>query len=223
MFPRRPLRTAHKAALTLTRTKTPMAFISTAQSLSPKVSGFEFLPEIPRIPLGKTMHIDHNDIETYFRPLIQCHWYVGRVKAAARDVEILTLDKLFRFKNFEATVKFFNELADMSLNENHHAHCACDYARIYVSIYTHSGYCNTQTESGQWISELIPGLTLRDVRFAIRAERLHQRYLADGLANTLVPSENERLRDWSLEQLKLRYPPSQKPGTMYGTEPHKQE
>ncbi|KIM69673.1 hypothetical protein SCLCIDRAFT_719494 [Scleroderma citrinum Foug A] len=182
-------------------------------------SGFHFLPEVPRLPLGKTMHINHNDIETYFRPLIQCHWHVGRVRGAARDVEILTIDKLFRFKNFEVTVKFFNELADISLNENHHGHYACDYARIYVSVHTHAGYCNTKTESGQWISELIPGLTLRDVRFAIRAERLHQKYLADGLAVTLVPFENERLQDWSIERLKLRYPPSQKTGVKHGTDP----
>lgn len=178
-------------------------------------SSYEFLPEVPRIPLGKTMHINHSDIDTYFRPLIQCHWHVGRVRAAARDVEILTLDKLFRFKNFETTLKFFNELAEISLNENHHAHYACDYARIYVSIYTRAAYCNTPAESGQWISELIPGLTLRDVRFAIRAERLHQRYLADDLAITLIPFENERLQDWSIERLKLRYPPRQS-GVMYG-------
>lgn len=101
----------------------------------------------------------------------------------------------------------------------HHGHYACDYARIYVSVHTHAGYCNTKTESGQWISELIPGLTLRDIRFAIRAERLHQKYLADGLAVTLVPFENERLQDWSIERLKLRYPPSQKTGVKHGTEP----
>lgn len=182
---------------------------------APVQSSFQFLPEVPRIPLGKTVHINHSDIDTYFHPLIQCHWHVGRVRAATRDVEILTFDKLFRFKNFETTLKFFNELAEISLNENHHAHYACDYARIYVSIYTHAAYCNTQAESGQWISELIPGLTLRDVRFAIRAERLHQKYLAEGLAITPVPFENERLQDWSIERLKLRYPPRQ-PGVVYG-------
>ncbi|KAI6040213.1 hypothetical protein EDC04DRAFT_2677974 [Pisolithus marmoratus] len=161
------------------------------------------------------MHIQHGDIDTYFRPLIQCHWQVGRVRATDCDVEILTLDKLFRFKNFKTTLKFFNELAEISLNENHHAHYVCDYARIYVSVYTHAAYCNSQAESGQWISELIPGLTLRDVRFAIRAERLHQRYLADSLATTPVPFEHERLQDWSIERLKLRHPPCQS-GVMHG-------
>ncbi|KAI6134647.1 hypothetical protein EV401DRAFT_1903886 [Pisolithus croceorrhizus] len=177
-------------------------------------SSFQFLPEVPRIPPGKTMHINHSDIDTYFHPLIRCHWHVGRVRAVARDVETLTLDKLFRFKNFETMLKFFNELAEISLNENHHAHYACDYARIYVSVYTHAAYGNTQGESGQWISELIPGLTLRDVRFAIKAERLHQKYLANGLAITLAPFENERLQDWSIERLKLRYP--RQPGVMQG-------
>lgn len=52
----------------------------------------------------------------------------------------------------------------------------------------------------------VPGLTSRDIRFAVNVERLHNTFLADERAITKVPVDSTSLQAWSMELLRRRYP-----------------
>jgi len=167
------------------------------------------LPEVVRIPGKKrTFHLNHEDLETLVRPLLSCHWHVARVGNVVDDLQAFSLNKLFRFKDFRSAVEFFDTLADIQEEENHHARVTVDYANVYVSAHTHVAYQRSSDTDTDAKPIKVPGLTARDVRFAVKVERLHERFLGDGRAVTKVPVDSASLQAWSMEQLRQRYPAS---------------
>lgn len=77
------------------------------------------LPDVARIPTKKrTFHLNHGDLETHVRPLLSCHWHLGRVGEVVDDLQVLSLNKLFSFKDFRSAVEFFDALADIQDEEN---------------------------------------------------------------------------------------------------------
>lgn len=182
------------------------------------------LPEVARMPTKKrTFHLNHGDLESHVWPLLSCHWHVGRVGDGADGLEVFSLNKLFSFNNFRSAVEFFDALADIQneevvssvrpdryvshalTNDQHHARVTVDYANVYVSTHTHVAYQHASDPDADAKPIKVPGLTSRDIRFAIRVERLHNTFLSDERAITKVPVEFATLQAWSMEQLRRRY------------------
>ncbi|KAF9227162.1 hypothetical protein BS17DRAFT_450069 [Gyrodon lividus] len=166
------------------------------------------LPEIPSIPNKRTLHINHEDLETRIRPLLSCHWHVGHVGRGVHDLEVLSINKLFSFKNFRSAVDFFNALADIQDEEDHHARVNADYSNVYICIHTHVALQHISSTTGESRPIKVPGLTNRDIRFAVKVEKLHQKFLEDQRAITKVPAGSACLQEWSMEHLRQRYPAS---------------
>ncbi|KAH0828035.1 hypothetical protein J3R83DRAFT_3684 [Lanmaoa asiatica] len=168
------------------------------------------LPEVPRIPSRKrTFHINDEDLETLVRPLLSYHWHVGRVGDVVDDLQALSLNKLFNFKNFRSAVEFFDALASIQDEEEHHARVTVDYSNVYISTHTHVAYQQRTSDADVDAKPIkVPGLTTRDIRFAVKVERLHERFLGDERAVTKVPVDSASLQAWSMEQLRRRYPTS---------------
>ncbi|KAF9241850.1 hypothetical protein BU15DRAFT_10342, partial [Melanogaster broomeanus] len=163
------------------------------------------LPEIPPVLNRRTMHINHQDLETHIRPLLSCHWHVGRVGGGVHGLEVLSINKLFSFKNFRSAVEFFDALADIQDEEDHHGRINVEYSKVYISVHTHVAFnpISSVTDDSKPIK--VPGLTNRDIRFAVRVEKLHQQFLEDQRAVTKVPAESTRLQEWAMECLRQRY------------------
>ena len=49
-----------------------------------------------------------------------------------------SIRKEFRFKNFKEVITFFNKIAQMSEEENHHPELQVDYSRVRVELSTHA-------------------------------------------------------------------------------------
>ena len=96
-------------------------------------------------------------------------------------------------------------------NHQHHARVTVDYANVHISAHTHVAYQRTSGADPDAKPIKVPGLTSRDIRFAIKVERLHERFLGDERAVTKVPVDSASLQAWSMEQLRRRYPDT---GTM---------
>lgn len=141
------------------------------------------------------------------------------------DPQVFTLNKLFNFKNFRSAVDFFDALADIQNEEDvssirhdghvlldewhqHHARVTVDYSNVYISTHTHVAYQRTSDTDMESKPVRVPGLTARDIRFAIKVEKLHEQFLDDGRAVTKVPVDSASLQTWSMEQLRRRYPVS---------------
>lgn len=183
------------------------------------------LPEVPRIPTKKrTFHLNHEDLETHVRPLLSCHWHVSQVGDGVNDLKVFSLNKLFTFKNFRSAVEFFDALAGIQDEEDvsgmelgeyalgtltihqHHARVTVDFSNVYVSTHTHVAYQRTSDADVDTKPIRVPGLTSRDIRFAVKVEGLHNTFLGDERAITKVPVDSASLQAWSVEQLRRRYP-----------------
>ncbi|KAG9316801.1 hypothetical protein JVU11DRAFT_2866 [Chiua virens] len=192
-----------QGAITLDEVITRSKNSSDVQTVAPDSN----LPEVPHIPSRKrTYHLDHEDLETHVRPLLSCHWHVGRVGVVVGDLQVFSLNKLFSFKTFRSAIEFFDALADIQDDEDHHARVTVDYANVYISTHTHVAYQRTLDADADAKPKRVPGLTLRDVRLAVEVEKLHQKFLGDRRAVTKVPADSASLETWSMEQLRRRYP-----------------
>jgi len=165
------------------------------------------LPEVPRIPSKKrTFHLNHDDLQTLVQPLLSCHWHVGRVRDGPNGLEVFSLNKLFSFKDFTSAVEFFDLLTGIQNEENHHTRVTVDYTNVYVSTHTHCAYQNAFDAGVDAKPIKVPGLTSRDIRIAVKVERVHDAFLRDERAVTKVPVDSASLQAWSMEQLRRRYP-----------------
>jgi len=82
-----------------------------------------------------------------------------------------------KFKSFADAIAVVNELADVMKTERHHAKLTILNTAVSLTTNTHSAYVfrsnNTDPKDTQ---NHLPGVTHRDVRFAIFAERIWQEY-----------------------------------------------
>ncbi|KAH7888920.1 hypothetical protein F5I97DRAFT_1925469 [Phlebopus sp. FC_14] len=165
------------------------------------------LPQLPRRPVTPVTHITHKDLDIYLKPLLSNNWHVA-VRKDAFDREILSMNKLFTIKDPESNTAFLDSLAQISKQENHHALITTDSASdIYVAVHTHQARVqHPDPVTGQLSTTKLPGLTLRDVRWAIQVENLHKEFLADGRAITTVPRRAAWMRQQSMQRLQREYP-----------------
>ncbi|KAG1751436.1 uncharacterized protein EDB91DRAFT_1243701 [Suillus paluster] len=175
------------------------------------------LPEIPPFPAKPTLHISPDDVTTYIQPLISRQWKVNRVKGVGED-EVLSLNRRYEFKGFNDVMDFVQGVADISREEKarikHHARIVIEYSTVLIFTHTHSAYTFHRLENGKHEFKKVPGLTRRDIRFAIKTEELHETFKARGRALQFVPAALVQLQRWSMDSLLRRYGKTQKVETM---------
>lgn len=67
----------------------------------------------------------------------------------------------FTFKDFKTSIRFINEIADISEKMNHHPDIKISYNKVELQIYTHSKNA---------ITEL-------DIKFSLLVDDLHKKYI----------------------------------------------
>ncbi|OAX41132.1 hypothetical protein K503DRAFT_535471 [Rhizopogon vinicolor AM-OR11-026] len=179
---------------------------STSQSpkRSPRLE-LQDLPDLPPFPGKPTLHISPEDITTYLQPLISRQWSVGRVKKGLDERDVLSLNRHFDFKGFNDVMDFVHGVADISREEKHHARILIEYSTVVIFTHTHSAYTFHRLPDGKYESKKVPGLSRRDIRFAIKIEELHERFKAQGRALESVPTAHGGLQHRSMKLLLQRY------------------
>ncbi|OJA20519.1 hypothetical protein AZE42_01599 [Rhizopogon vesiculosus] len=171
-------------------------------SQSPKRSPrleLQDLPDLPPFPGKPTLHISPEDITTYLQPLISRQWSVGRVRNGLDEREVLSLNRHFDFKGFNDVMDFVHAVADISREEKarikrpHVFSKRIDFT-VAIFTHTHSAYTFRRLPDGKYESKKVPGLSRRDIRFAIKIEELHERFKAQGHALESVPTAHGEIR-----------------------------
>lgn len=70
--------------------------------------------------------------------------------------DMASIHKSWRFKSFEATVGFFNQVAQLAENHNHHPEFLTCYTNMHVKLWTHDsgGLTSKDFELAQAIDQL---------------------------------------------------------------------
>ncbi|KAG2154356.1 uncharacterized protein EDB93DRAFT_154819 [Suillus bovinus] len=163
------------------------------------------LPEIPPFPTIPTLHISLGDVTTYIQPLVSHQWTIGHVSTGVGENEILSLEKRYKFKGFDDVMDFVQGVADISRTENHHARIVIEYSTVDISTHTHSAYAFHRVGEGKPESKKVPGLTRRDVRFAIKIDELHETFKEQGRTVQFVPAGLAELQHQSMKSVIRRY------------------
>lgn len=165
------------------------------------------LPEIPPFPTRPTLHISLEDITTYIQPLVSRQWTVGHICTGVGENEILSLERRYKFKGFNDVMDFVQGVADISRAEKHHARIVIEYSTVDIFSYTHSAYTFDRIGEGEGEGEpkKVPGLTHRDVRFAIKIEELHETFKERGRTVRSVPADLIQLQHRSMKSVLRRY------------------
>lgn len=163
------------------------------------------LPEIPPFPTRPTLHISLEDVTTYIQPLVSRQWKVGHISTGVGEDEILSLDRHYKFKGFNDVMDFVQGVADISRAEKHHARIAFEYNTVDISSHTHSAYTFHRVGNGKPESQKVPGLTRRDIRFAIKIEELHETFEERGRTMEFVSAALAQLQRRSMKSVLRRY------------------
>ncbi|KAG2043358.1 hypothetical protein BDR03DRAFT_941185 [Suillus americanus] len=163
------------------------------------------LPEIPPFPTRPTLHISFGDVTTYIQPLVSHQWKVGHVSTGVGEDEILSLDRRYKFKDFNDVMDFVQGVADISRAEKHHARIVLEYNTVDISSHTHSAYTFHRIGNEKPESKKVPGLTRRDIRFAIKIEELHETFKERGRTMEFVSAALAELQRRSMKSVLRRY------------------
>ncbi|KAG2055358.1 hypothetical protein BDR06DRAFT_954129 [Suillus hirtellus] len=163
------------------------------------------LPEIPPFPTRPTLHISLEDITTYIQPLVSRQWTVGHICTGVGENEILSLERHYKFKGFNDVMNFVQGVADISREEKHHARIVIEYSTVDIFSHTHSAYAFDRIGEGELEPKKVPGLTRRDVRFAIKIEELHETFKERGRTVQSVPADLTQLQHRSMKSVLRRY------------------
>ncbi|KAF9501694.1 hypothetical protein BDN71DRAFT_1500725 [Pleurotus eryngii] len=125
-----------------------------------------------RVSGWPTPWITAEDFERYMGVLNGNGWGIRFSSAHSKPSKshpsrvVPELLKTYHFGSDECVVKFVEDLKELMSEENHH--CILRVANTQVTIYTH-----THSARPALGSKNAPGITLRDVRFAILVDSLH--------------------------------------------------
>ncbi|KAF4598066.1 hypothetical protein EYR38_006460 [Pleurotus pulmonarius] len=119
-----------------------------------------------------TPWITAEDIERYMCVLNENGWDIRFSAAHSKPTKshpsrvVPELFKTYHFANVEFAAKFAEDVKELMTEENHH--CVLHVADTQLTIYTH-----THSARPALGSKNAPGITLRDVRFAMLVDLLH--------------------------------------------------
>ncbi|KAG2135479.1 hypothetical protein DEU56DRAFT_737719, partial [Suillus clintonianus] len=154
------------------------------------------LPEIPPLPARPTFHISPKDITTYIQPLVSRRWKIGLIYRGRDEDEMLTLNRRYEFKGFRGVMDFV---------QGHHGRIVLQYNTVDIISHTHSAFTLHHVENGDSKLEKVPGLTRRDIRFAIKIEELYETFKEQGRTPESVPAALGVLQHQSMYSVLRRY------------------
>ncbi|KAH8107725.1 hypothetical protein BXZ70DRAFT_912325 [Cristinia sonorae] len=182
MFPRRNgfkfARGPAAAAAVLSRSKS--GGVLDVYASGDSIKTVRDLPPLPKAPKYPCPHLTDEEVVQYLEPLYNLSWYLG-VRAMKWNGQIripLVLAKKMDFLTFDDALKFTNELSEIVKTEKHHPQInIAPSGRLSLELDTHTatipGVCPPNKDDPLHI---YPGVTLRDVRLAILAEQLWDKY-----------------------------------------------
>jgi len=100
---------------------------------------------------------------------------------------------------------FVNGIAEISREEKHHARILLEYRNVVIFTHTHSAYAFHRLPNGRYESRKVPGLTRRDIRFAMKIEELHEKFKTQGRVLESASPELGMLQRMSMTTLQRRY------------------
>lgn len=135
---------------------------------------------IPSPPEALNHFLTEEDIDHYVKPMITRKWAVLQNNGQLNTKkDTLFFAKEFKFTGYDATMSFINDIASIVREENHHPEVAFDYVTVKVQTQTHR--IANSAFSVRCADGKIPGITRKDLRLAIRIEKLFTEvYLSDG-------------------------------------------
>lgn len=164
------------------------------------------LPKIPPLPTKPTPHITSEDVTTYIQPLVSRQWKVGHICPGVGENKILELNRRYQFKGFDDAMDFVRGVAVISRAEKHHARTVIEYDTVTIFLHTHTAYIFYRIGEGEPVPKKVPGLTRRDIRFAIQVEELHETFKEKGrMKNLAVSTGLIHLQYWSMRSVLRRY------------------
>ncbi|GJE92739.1 hypothetical protein PsYK624_088950 [Phanerochaete sordida] len=140
-----------------------------ASSLSP-------LPDLPPKPPYPSLYLRKEHYEPYLKPLYERMWRVITRYKERPEQHFMKRDLYFGkhmvFREARWAEEFVEELNVLMNKAVHHGHVERVQNNVFYATNTHSALRNPRSESEK------PGITLHDVRVAIRAEKLWEKYHA---------------------------------------------
>lgn len=80
-----------------------------------------------------------------------------------------------------------------------------EYSTVDISLHTHSACTFHRVGEGKPESNKVPGLTRRDIRFALKVEELHETFKEQGRMTQFVPADLPRVQRRSMKSVLRRY------------------
>jgi pterin-4a-carbinolamine dehydratase len=134
-------------------------------------------PPIPSLPEQSseypTPHITDEDLKTYVEPLYSLYWgIILPAKYNSGSSTVAQLGRVFKFNDFATAVDFIQDVAAIARSENHHPTLKVEGGRVSFATLTHYGRAPLTSAANLMGRNIVPSLTIRDIRLAILAETL---------------------------------------------------
>ncbi|KAI0775279.1 hypothetical protein BD413DRAFT_534697 [Trametes elegans] len=139
-----------------------------------KVARSYGLPPLPPAPPYPCPVLTEEEIQHFVQPLLNRSWSKKALPAAESTEGRIpsVLEKVFSFEHRAALDAFLQDVQDVTEAENHHADLDVkpEGPAVIVSVHTHTALWPPQYEGEKRRARVKPGLSLRDVRFAMLLE-----------------------------------------------------
>ncbi|EKM74590.1 hypothetical protein AGABI1DRAFT_133092, partial [Agaricus bisporus var. burnettii JB137-S8] len=158
-------------------------------------TGSQYIPQLPKPVAGwPSFWVIRKEVEEFLYPLYARGWGVGfyaRTNYSSRhDRYVAHLNTDYAFANYSCASQFLADLAVTADEEKHHPSLLFlrNSKRPTLSIYLHTDsalrprWHEEDPNASPPLSRRVPGITRRDLRFAILLEQLYDQYYHQGRA-----------------------------------------
>ncbi|PVF94612.1 hypothetical protein CPB86DRAFT_712890 [Serendipita vermifera] len=126
------------------------------------------LPELPSRPPYPCPHLTPEEVQTYLAPLYERGWGLYTKVPVDDKPATLMLAKDVSFVWHFPLGEFLTGLNAVTKAENHHPRVAYEFRTVELRMHTHGAIPTIESPK----SEVIAGITLRDIRLAYRIEEV---------------------------------------------------
>ncbi|KAI0088135.1 hypothetical protein BDY19DRAFT_994539 [Irpex rosettiformis] len=206
-FPRFPLGSGGRAK---SSTERRLDRVQEIESCTAPPANFAILSPIPpRPPPGLTPWITNEEAEQYLDPLFSRQWSVARYKPPETKIKVhyQLLSKLFVFQRERDASEFSMGVTQIVNKMAHHPTIHKLRGRqVIFRILTHDAYVRPDEGSPYVVA---PGLTMHDIRVAMRIEKLWDKFWQKGRAR--LPRQGWKflgrrklaIRYWGIREARL--------------------
>ncbi|KAI0684941.1 hypothetical protein BC835DRAFT_1523662 [Cytidiella melzeri] len=190
-----------------------LELIHDVQKSSALPANYEAIPTIPPRPKpGLTQWVSDGEVRQYLHPLYSRQWKIAKYlpPESTKRIHYQLLSKFFVFRTEKDAMEFSMGITEIVNKMAHHPTIfKLREKTIIFRILTHDAYVELD-ENGPIV---VPGVTMHDIRVAMRLEKLWEKYWAQGKAKLprlgwkLKGHKRTAVRYWGIRVAKLK-PPS---------------